>query len=125
MAAPVLILAVWGGTTTGNTGIAMGRGDKTTFGQDWWACAVHGLFCAIPVWGAAQFVFEWDATAWPSMLLAGLGWLTCPVWYEMAWDITGLEGVSWLPVGFRTGSDLAEAIWGAVCTLCLFVAIAH
>ncbi len=119
MMVPLIVIAVWVGTTTGNTGIAMGRGNKTTFSQDWWACAIHGMECDAAVSAVTGYWF-WDHPA--RWVLVGLGWLTCPVWYEMAWDITGLKGVSWLPVGFRTGSDLAEAIWGAVCALCLFAA---
>lgn len=117
---PVLLVAVWIGSTTGNfNSIGMGRGGHS-FLRDWWGMTAHGAICATIVL-AALSIFTTTVAPLPAYWwLAPLGFYYAAPAYELGWAITGRYGNSRLPRGLQTGSDLAELIWGGLCGLCVF-----
>lgn len=56
---------------------------------------------------------------WALVLLGGLSIYPA---YELGWRITGDPILPWMPLGLRSGSELAEAFWGAAVAVSVFTA---
>ena len=116
---PVILVAVWIGSTTGNfDSIGMGRGGHP-FWRDYLGMTAHGAICAaillVSLAVLGRFI---PLPSW--WWLAGAGFYYAASAYELGWIVTGRTGNRRLPVGLQTGSDLAEFIWGGLCGLCTF-----
>lgn len=128
-----LVPVTWVGTTTGNfDSLSMGRG-AYSISHDILGMLAHGALTALT----------------PTVLLASLDyfahipsewwWITlscvqAPCFYLIGWTVTeklGSQGVppsapalhrTALPVGFRGGVELAEALWGGAMALGAYAA---
>lgn len=120
---PAIVLGTWAGSTTGNfNSIGMGRGGNT-LAHDYWGMTAHGTICAALILLALFATLFCPTVVMPRLMgLAAYGFMLAPEAYMLAWIITGRTGRKWLPVGLRTGSDLAELIWGGFCGLGVYAA---
>lgn len=113
-----LVPLTWVGAATGNfNSMAMGRG-TSSLGHDILGMTAHGVLSALlPALGAWWLGYSW---VW----IVGAGLLAAPS-YTLGWSVTGLAGKPSWPLGLRSGTEIAEAVWGGLCALGAFLAAGH
>lgn len=120
----LLVPAVFVGTTTGNfNSMAMGRGSYS-FAHDFWGMSAHAALSAItPTLLVVAFGLQFYDTPFSWWAVGGFTLIASPL-YCIGWIISGKTGNLSLPIGFRGGSELGEAFWGASCALGAFLTFA-
>lgn len=119
LVAGLLIPAVWVGTTTGNfAALAMGT-DGSSLAEDWEGMSLHGFLSAV-LPSLVVFFGDHDNSIGGLLVLLGVTFLASPSYY-LGWRIAG-HGAPWLPTGLKGGTEVAEALWGGLTALSVFLA---
>lgn len=121
--AVALVPAWFIGTTLGNyNSIAMGRA-QTSFAHDFFGMSLHALeSVAFPLAAVAAYYAYFAHTGHlQAAYMVGLTMLAAPL-YALGWIISGKDaGNMALPVGFQSGFNIGEALWGASTALGCFL----
>ena len=110
-----LIPVTWVGTVTGNfNSMAMGRGGMS-YAHDFFGLSLHGLLSGIlPAAGAYFAGYGYVAIAIAALSISPL--------YTLGWAMTGIQGKPSWPLGFRSGTEWGELLWGGAMGLGTLVA---
>jgi hypothetical protein len=114
----VLAAATLPGTMTGNfNSMAMGRGTSSLL-HDIFGMTAHGVLSALlPALGCWYAGYSW-------IWVAAAGLLAAPS-YMLGWSATGRAGKPGWPLGLRSGTEIAEMVWGGLCGLGALLAAGH
>ncbi len=111
-----VILTIWSGTTIGYfESLGFGKFPGHTWYRDAFFEDIHGFAGAIVT--AVYFVvlshfLHGGFSPFPGLPVL-IGGLFCPVCYWIGWSVEGRTGWEKAPLGLRSATEVAEALYGA------------